>query len=65
MAMLVGSRASDHYLVDRLAKGIKQLVFDYKEFGTPRTITAAGLHTLLGTAIGKLRGKITDSNGRT
>ena len=40
-------------------------MFDYQEFDTPRTITTAGLHTPLGTATGKLRSKVTGSNGRT
>ena len=65
MTMVVDSGASDHYVDDKLDKDIKQLMFDYQEFDTPRTITTAGLHTLLGTATGKVRSKVTDSNGRT
>ena len=63
--MVVDSGASDHYVDDKLDKDIKQLMFDYQEFDTPRTITTAGLHTPLGTATGKLRSKVTGSNGRT
>ena len=48
MTMVVDSGASDHYVHDKLAKGIKQLMFDYQEFDTPRTITTSELHTLLG-----------------
>ena len=65
MTMVVDSGASDHYVDDERVKGIKQLMFDYQEFNTPRTITTAGRHTLLGTATGKLRSKVTDSNDRT
>ena len=65
MTMIVDSGASGHYVDDKLAKGIKQLMFNYQEFDTPRTITTAGLHILLGTATGKLRNKVTDSNDRT
>ena len=64
MKMVVDSGTSDHYVADKLVKGIKQLMFDYQELDTPRTITSAGLHTLLGTATGKIRSKVTDSNGR-
>ena len=45
MTMVVDSGASDHYVHDKLAKGIKQLMFDYQEFDTPRTITTSELHT--------------------
>ena len=63
--MVVDSGASDHYVDDKLDKGIKQLMFDYQEFDTARTITTSELHTLLGTATGKLRSKVTHSNGWT
>ena len=48
MTMVVDSGASDHYVDGKLVKGIKQLMFDYQEFDTPRTITTSELHTLLG-----------------
>ena len=65
MTMVVDSGASDHYVDHKLVKGIKQLMFCYQEFDTPRTITTAGIHTLLATATEKLQSKVTDSNGRT
>ena len=65
MTVVVDSGASDHYVDDKLVKGIQQLMFDHQEFGTPRTITTAGLHTLLGAATGEVRSKVTDSNGQT
>ena len=65
MTMVVDSGASDHYVDGKLVNGIKQLMFDYQEFDSPRTITTAGLHTLLGTATEKFRSKVTDSNGQT
>ena len=65
MTMGFDSGASDHYVDGKLVKGIEQLMFDYQEFDSPRTITTAGLHTLLGTATEKFRSKVTDSNGQT
>ena len=65
MTMVVDSGASDHYVDDTFVKGIKQLMFDDEEFDTPRIISTAGLHTLLGTATENLRSKVTESNGRT
>ena len=65
MTMVVDSGASDHYVDYKLVEGIKQLMFHYQEFDAPRTMTTAGLHTLLATAIGHSRSKVTDSNDRT
>ena len=65
MATIVDSGASNYYVDDKLFSGISQLMVGYEEFDTPRIITTAGLHTLLGTATGKLRGKVIDSNFRT
>ena len=57
MTMVVDSGASDHYVDYKLVEGIKQLMFHYQEFDAPRTMTTAGLHTLLATAIGHSRSR--------
>lgn len=64
MATIVDSGTLDQYVDDKLVSGIRQLTFDYEEKDVPRIIAGAGLYTLLGTATGKLRSKVTD-NDRT
>lgn len=62
---VVDSGASDDYMDDKLVKRTRQLMYDYQECDTPRTITTAGLHALLGSGTAKVRSNATDSNGRT
>ena len=47
--LVVDSGALDHLRGRQACQGTKQLMFNYQESDTPRTITTAGLHTLLGT----------------
>ena len=63
MTMVVDSGASSHYVDDKLIKGIKTRMFEFKTLEKPSIITTAGMHQLHGTATGKLRVKVTDSHG--
>ncbi len=63
MTMVVDSGASSHYVDDKIIKGIKNHMFEYKILEKPSIITTAGMHRLRGSATGKLRVKVTDHNG--
>ena len=63
MTMVVDSGASSHYVDDKLIKGIRKHMFEYKTLKEPSIITTAGMHRLHGSATGKLRVNVTDHLG--
>ena len=64
ITMLVDTGASDHYIDDKLAPGIKDMMSDYRPVIGTREITGIGQHTLYGTHTGTVNCQIVDSSGK-
>ncbi|CAN0043303.1 unnamed protein product [Sphacelaria rigidula] len=60
---MVDSGASGHYFDDTLIPGLRYKLHNYQKLTTPRTITTAGGHKLVGVGKGLLRGHIQDGEG--
>ena len=64
MLLLVDSGSLDHYFDDTIIPGLENHMLNVDFLETPRKISTAGNHIMLGTRTGTLPGTVVDKDGR-